>query len=315
MSSAKIYTVDDLLTSVKRRASIPVSDDVLSDADLLRFGNEVIDENLGALILSTKEEFYLTYVDVQLASGETEIEIPYRAFGSKIRLIKPVESNGKVGVALSHIPLDLAFDTEDDFFRFGRGFYLNNDKIVLVGGGNTVGSTLRIYYYLRPNNMVESSQGGVVRSIDTETNTVTLTRIPQGFRGTLEFDFIQALPNHKTYAWDQEGEVNVAAKTIVFSEDLPEDLEVGDYICLAGETITPQIPVDVNPVLEQSIVCKVLEAIGDTEGLKNSLIALDKLEKRLFNIIDTRVEGPGFKANNTNSLLRSGRRRYRSGGV
>lgn len=309
--AAKRYVVTDLINSVKARASVPESDGTITDADLLRFANEELDENIIPLILSTREEFFLTYTDNALAVGTQELDIPYRAIGMRIRAIKPV-NEGKEGSPLSHIPLELVDDYDGLYdFDIDRGFYLSNDKIKLVNtsSGN---SSLRVYYYLRPNNLVALSRVGVIASIDTITNTVTVTSFPNVINSNSEVDFIQSTPNHRTYSFDiAVSSVSSSTREIVCSE-LPAGLQIGDYICLAGETPTPQIPVDIIPILEQAVVCKVLESIGDTEGLNNATKRLQKLEQRLLTLLDSRVEAPGRKVVNPNSLL-AGRRGSRYG--
>jgi hypothetical protein len=312
--AAKKYTVDDLISSVKARASVPETDGNLTDNDILRFANEEMDENIVPLILSTREELYLTYEDVAVVDGALEYDIPYRAVGTKVRIIKPIV-DGKEGRALSHIPVDLV-DNYDAIYDYDidRGFYLRNDKIILVNPLNTTGTgTLRVYYYFRPNNLVSLDSVGTITEIDTNTNTVTVSDFPSSFSGSPEVDFIQSTPNHRTISFDaQVSSVSSITREIVLSDDLPSTLKVGDYICLAGESPTPQMPVDIIPVLEQSVVCKILEAQGDTEGLKNAYSRLQKLEQRLFNVIDDRIEAPGRKVINQNSLL-SRRRRSRYG--
>lgn len=310
--AAKRYVVTDMVTSVKARASVPESDGTLTSEDIIRFANEELDENIIPLILSTREEFFLTYEDVSLTSGQTEIDIPYRALGMRIRAIKPI-SNGKEGRPLSHIPMELSDDYEGVYdYTVDRGFFLRNDKIVLVNSLGSSNTSLRVYYYLRPNNLVVTSRVGSIEAIDTATNTVTVVTFPSVINDSSEVDFIQSLPNHRTHSFDiQVTSVSSATRQITVSE-LPENLQVGDYICLAGESPTPQIPVDVIPILEQAVVCKVLESIGDTEGLKNANARLQKLEQRLGNILDSRIEAPGRKVINPNSMV-AGRRRNRSG--
>lgn len=309
MASSKKYVSSDLVTSVKLRGSVPEAVGVFTDDDLLRFANEEIDENLGALILSTREEFYLTYQDVTLTTNQTEISLPYRAFGSKVRIIKPINSSGQEGIPLVPVPIDIEFDYRDNYYAdSSRGFYLRNDKIVLLGRPGSLGATtLRIYYYLRPNNIVSTDRVSTIESIDTVTNTVTVDTVPSNIDSTVLVDVIQSLPNHKTVTFDQTVNVNSLTNEITFSS-IPEDMVVGDYICVAGETPTPQIPVDVLPILEQSVVCKVLESIGDTEGLKNAYARLTKLEERLFKIIDNRIEAPSRVIVQTKSLLKAKRK-------
>jgi len=314
--SAKRYTVDNLVTSVKARASVPESDGTITSEDLIRFANEDLDENIIPLILSTREEYYLTYEDYNVENGQQEYDIPYRAIGMRIRAIKTVV-DGKEGRVLSHIPLELV-DNNDGIqdYDIDRGFYLRNDKIVFItplySGGS--GGSFRVYFYLRPNDLVLTSRVGTIESIDTSTNTLTVTSFPSVINDNSEVDFIQSTPNHRTYSYDiQVSSVSAATRQITVAS-LPSSLQVGDYICLAGETPTPQMPVDIIPVLEQAVVCKVLESIGDTVGLKNATSRLEKLEKRLMSVLDSRVESPGRKAVNPNSLL-AGRKKSRYGSI
>jgi hypothetical protein len=92
--------------------------------------------------------------------------------------------------------------------------------------------------------------------------------------------------------------------------DIPERLSVGDWICLAGETVIPQIPSDLHVMLAQAVACRVLEAIGDSQGLQNAAAKLQEMEQKLFNVIDSRLESPGRKCIPLNGLLRPNRRRY-----
>lgn len=307
--AAKKYTVADLVASVRARASIPDSDGTITDSDLLRFANEELDENIIPIILSTREEYFLRHKDITLSEGEREIDIPYRAIGMRVRAIKSVVDN-KEGRPLSHIPLDRVDDYDGLYdYDLDRGFYLSNDRIKLIN--NSTG-TLRVYYYLRPNNLVEQSRTGTIQAIDTDTNTITVSTFPSVINDNSEVDFIQATPNHRTYAFDVEVSSVSSGTREITCASLPTGLQVGDYICLAGETPTPQIPVDVIPVLEQAVVCKVLESIGDTEGLQNATSRLQKLEQRMLTLLDARVEAPGSKVVNPNSLL-TGRTKSRYG--
>lgn len=309
MSSSKYYTVDDLITSVKNRGMIPEGQITFQDNDLLRFANEEIKENLIALILGVREDFYMTPADIQLGTGNI-YNIPYRAIGSKIRILKPLTNNVE-GAPLVPIPPDLSWASTNTNYTVLKsvGYYVQDNQFVVVPNSQSLGTgTLRLYYYLRPNDLVAVNRCSKITAIDTTTNTVTVSSVPSNINTSVLLDIVQAKPNHKIYNYDLNAVVNSLTKTITFTNTLPIYLEVGDYVCTAGETPTPQIPVDIVPILEQSVVCKVLEALGDSEGLKNAYARLQKLEKNLYNIIDNRIEAPGKKIVNYGGFLRQGNR-------
>lgn len=307
MANSIYYTVNDLIESVVRRGSVPISEHTINNGDIIRFANEEIEENIVALILSTREELFLTSEDITLEANKYNYDIPYRAIGSKVRVIKPVLSDNSEGLPLIPVALEHVYQFNDSYANnYQNGFYLENDQIVIIPDLYSLGTTtIRVYYYLRPNSIVELTRAAKIRSIDFDNNSVTVETVPSNISNSTLVDLIQAKPNHKTYDFDLSVSVNTANKTITFSE-LPENLQVGDYVCTAGETPTPQIPVDILPLLEQSAVCKVLEAIGDTEGLKNAYVRLQKLEERLFNVIDNRIEAPGRKIVNVGGFIRRG---------
>lgn len=312
MAGSSTYTSDDLLDSVKRRALVPEGQITLTDSDLLRFANEEMDENLGPLILSMREEYYLTFVDVPMPADGITFSIPYRAFGTKIRIIKPVTPDGKVGAPFVPVPIDVQFNyTTLNYSPIITGFYLENNTIKFINSLTSSGvSLIRIYFYLRPNNLVVMARGGKVTAING--NVLTLATVPSNIATGL-IDTIEGKANYRILSYDSTVVVNSVAKTVTFTT-LPTGISVGDYICSAGETVCPQIPTDVHPLLEQSVACKILEALNDTEGLKNAYIRLKKIEERIFNLIDNRIEAPGRKVMNQQSFIRRGvRGRY--GGV
>ena len=79
------FTSQDLIDSIKRRASIPDSQSMITDDEILDFANEEMELNLVPLILSKHEGYFLTREDVPTVSGQTSYQIPYRAIGGKLR--------------------------------------------------------------------------------------------------------------------------------------------------------------------------------------------------------------------------------------
>lgn len=140
-----------------------------------------------------------------------------------------------------------------------------------------------------------------------------------------QVDFIQRKPGHKTYSYDVQvkslvsrvesgGEVfylkvNKSDLYTYFGNDANAsatiaNMQIGDYICLANETIIPQIPPDLHNALAERTAARILAAIGDTEGLQISNSKLQEIEARQGSIIDNRVDGAPQKITNRKSILR-----------
>jgi hypothetical protein len=65
-------------------------------------------------------------------------------------------------------------------------------------------------------------------------------------------------------------------------------------------------------MLVQRVVCRCLEALGDTQGLANAKEKLAEMISKMGNLIDNRVESAPQKIFNKGSPLRVSRIRQRS---
>jgi hypothetical protein len=152
----------------------------------------------------------------------------------------------------------------------------------------------------------------------TNYDSVILTcdQIPTNLVEGTEVDFIQHKPGFKTYDYDFElptGSIDSNAKTITLpTSSLPRQFVKTDFIATAGETIIPQIPVELHPMLVQRVVCRCLEALGDTQGLANAKEKLAEMVGKMGNLIDNRVESAPQKIFNKGSPLRIAKFRQRS---
>src|SRR5690606_8653031 len=93
----------------------------------------------------------------------------------------------------------------------------------------------------------------------------------------------------------------ISGTTIEFSS-LPDELAVGDYVCLAGESPVPQIPVEFHALLAQEVVVKVLEALG--KSTKDAKDDLKTLKENLPNLITPRVQGESRRVVNRRPITR-----------
>ena len=85
---------------------------------------------------------------------------------------------------------------------------------------------------------------------------------------------------------------------------------MNDIIALATQTNIPQIPSDLHVLLAQRVSARILESIGDTEGLGNANAKIKELEDKTDILIGNRVDDAPKIIKNRHSLLRSGRNRF-----
>jgi hypothetical protein len=322
-------TAETLIESVVRRAHLPISQLTFTKDDILAFANEETTIGLVPSIMKMHEEFYVYPFQIHLESEQAYYEIPDRAMGQKVRSLFYQDGGFNLQEMSRILPENLAYYQNRSSINWPRAFYLENNFIVLVPvvSINPQGSLI-CKVFLRPNQLVLNTQMSIVQSINTSTGDVVVNQIPKGFTVTSEYDFVEIDHGHRTKGLNViPNSINVGSKTINFTPSaptpppfnnipvnlntLPIDLNVGDMICLAGQTNVIQVPDELHSMLAQRVVCKCLEAQKDSEGLQNAKATLQEMEVNLGNLIDNRTEGQPQKVNNIRSALRAGKFRRR----
>lgn len=310
------YTSDELIKSVKMRASVPTSQNRFKDEDFLRFANEEMSLGLVPSILRSHEDYFLISIDIPVVQDKTKYSIPYRSIGNKLRELSYVDSSG-TAFEMTRIGIgDVPFYTRRTSSPV-YAYYVANNEVCLVPEKVSlpVGVSLRFSYYIRPNTLVLLKDVGVISAIDRTTGVIQLSQMPDDFNASVVMDLIQIKSPHKCIGLEITPiSVNSTSKTITLNlTDIPSELAIGDHITKATESAIPQVPSDMHMILAHRVATRLMEAMGDTEGLQNANQKLAELESQTQTIIDNRVEDSPHKIINRHSLLRTGlfTRRYR----
>ena len=118
------YTTEDLINSVKRRANVPDSQDMISDNEILEFANEEMLLNFIPLVYSKHEDYYLVRQEIPLEANKTRYPIPYRAIASKVREIAIQGSGGELR-EMVRISIDEVTTTYQNGNSNSRRYYLS----------------------------------------------------------------------------------------------------------------------------------------------------------------------------------------------
>lgn len=301
-----VLSSNKLLSSIKRRAMLPSDQNTFTDQDFLDMLNEEIQYFGIPHLLQVHEEYLVTYEDIPLEANKSKYRIPYRAIGDKLRDVAYVDNSNNI-YELSRITIeDLSDYNESNLDDYTEAFYIENNFVVLVDEIPFSDSKLRMYFYLRPNTLVKEDKAGVITSIDRTTGIVQMSNFPMDFSTVPKMDLVSHNSPNKILNYDLiPSSVDSVTKSVVFLvADIPDELEIGDYVNIAGEAIVPQLPVELQPILAQRVAIAALEALGDGEGVAVAEKKLEKMEKFSNTLIDNRVEGAPLKVNNRHSPLR-----------
>jgi hypothetical protein len=298
--SARQYTAEELIASVRLRARVPnVKASGSTDPDLLRLLNEEQWNELVPWLMRQREEYYVVEERIPLVAGKTKYRINHRAIGQKLRDIVLVDNaNDNRRQMIPRINReerpyhDTPYTARED-----EGFFLEGNNIVLVSVDATANSMLEVAFFFRPGEIVMSTAARKVLTIDTATKTITVDGvIPSDWTNADLFDIHSAKSGAEPKMWDQVA-TTVAGETLIFTSAIDgsafgtQAVEVGDWVCLAEEAALPALPRELHPVLAQAAVCRVVEAEGDTEALRNHSAKLNRMLEQSISMLDFRVEG------------------------
>jgi len=324
-------TTTSLLKSIKRRAMMPDNQSTFTDQDLIDLMNEEMMIGIVPSVLQTKEEYFIFKQIVPLVADKSNYPVPERALANKLREICYKDTTAKntgneyemTQIAIDDRYTGLSNGTgSSDFTGFRRFYMLGSDVILHPSVGPSPYGALSFYFYLRPNTIVKESLATTVTSINRTTGDITLSSIPSNYSvyvsGTnntvlTTFDFVKAKSPHNILDIDITiNSINSTSKVVNVNVDsIPKDLEIGDYFTLAGQTAVPNIPTELHMVLAQRVAQRVLEALGDTEGLNNASAKIADMENKLSTMLDNRVEGAPRKVVNRALMTGVARNRRR----
>lgn len=97
---------------------------------------------------------------------------------------------------------------------------------------------------------------------------------------------------------------------------ISSEIQIGDYINVNGETIVPQLPMEMHSLLVERAALVCIESVGDAQEVNLMRAKLKEMEKSMMDLLDNRTEGSPRKINPRNSIMknskimRSGLRRY-----
>ncbi len=302
-----MYLSSDLVTSVKRRCNVPTSQSTFQQTDFYALADEETRSKLVPLILKHMEEFYVATIDYSVAALQTVYAIPPRAIAMSLRDVQMVSSTDpdtRVGLErLNPEDMYAGISGNARFLVKKNGFYLQGNSVILYPTPHQSLDILRLSYYMRPSQIVDVSSCGLITAINQSANQITVAAVPSNITTSTTVDLVRAIPGFECTAIDQTI-TNIAVGVLTFSASLPGNVSVGDYVCQSNQTCVVQVPPELQPLLFQYIVIRVLAALGDENNLNAAEKELDSLEKAAGLLLAPRVSGKVKRVVNARAINR-----------
>ena len=264
---------------------LPSTSETLSTADFLAIATEEMQTYVWDVLTGVREEYAVTDYDVALTAGTSTYALPPRASGGALRNVMLADGAGNYLPVLRVSPEHYRDVTNG---RTG-GYYFKDDSVVLVPTPSS--GTLRLQYFRRPNKLVTVAECAVVASINVGRTVITTAgSVPASFVTGVVLDVVDQTPAFRTLGMDLATTGTVSGTTITLSAALPVSVAAGDYVCLAGESPIPQVPVELHPLLAQRVVVKSLEALGDQKMVVADGIC-ERMRKTAISLLSPRSQG------------------------
>jgi hypothetical protein len=273
-----------LIASIKRKTSMPTSQNLWTDDRILDTINEEFQLAIIPLMMKIQEDHFLTYQ--AYTPFQQSIPIPEKAIGSKIRSVGFYQDG--------NLSLDVPRIDQENTGSGGKTFGFAFENYSLKFFFETIPSPsmeTRLYYYKRPNSLSLEENVSQISAVDTVLNTVTVgTALPYFVANTIVS--IQSKKNPHVF---REAKTIVSLTGSVVTLDSVEGIEVGDYVCPEDGAFFPNIPQELHSLLAQKVAVKILEANGSATEMAAAQGISNLMEANAIYILTPRADGTTTK--------------------
>ncbi len=296
--------VDDVLSDVKLRANQPTSGAAMTDAEMLRLGNDEMQGILTGRLMQAMEGYYLTEAVVPTVATQFLYDIPTRAAGAKIAYAVMQDTTGARRNLIFQPAGRLAQSSRATAYNGApqQAFFQGN-QIRLYPAPSDTTESIVVGYYQRPGRLVLAASAAIVTAAGAVAAT-SLTAHP-GVPSTLfatgtYVDTVRATP-HFIYTNTDLLIASTTTTSLTFTTTpLAGAVAVGDYVCVQNESCIVQLPVETVPLLTARWALRLMKARSpsspDTASMGQDVT---DLEAQLFEYLSNRSEsqleciGPG----------------------
>jgi hypothetical protein len=306
---SQFLNTEDLITSIKTRTLMPVSQSTFTTANILQLINEEFQIGLVPEMMSVREDFFLRKTTTSIIASVEKYPVPERAIANTLKDVFFINQSN------NRRPLT-RINTRNQYYTQSATteplFYMmEGDYIVLTPPTSSSPSgSLEIYFYSRPNEMVSTSSCAKITSISSGAGTSTFT-VDTDLTASLSVgQYVDFLSGKSPFLlWSQDVPITAITSTTiaVATSNVVDDNStvqpvVNDFICPAKKACIPMVPQELHVLLAQLVAQRVVEALGDNGKMQAVTMKLEQMKKALMTLICNRVENSVEHLNNRNNL-------------
>jgi hypothetical protein len=247
------YTTTDLVTSIERNAHVPQGNSTFTVDDFLAISDMQMRTMIAPRIASCRENYWLTTQDTVIDNANNAYQFPSKALGSAIVDVKVLTNTNLIH--LIRLEVSDLYSTQYSTMP-SYGYYFEDATLHLVP--QTLTGSLRMWYYRIPSQLVQTTACAQISAING--NVLTCASVPSAFTGGGELDIVSQQPGFNVLLKDTDP-TSIAGSDITFSS-VPSTVQIGDWVCLSGQSCVVQCPLEWIEVLVQAATVKIYEIQG-----------------------------------------------------
>lgn len=256
-----------------------------------------------------------------MVAGVSRYRIPERAFLGKLRNIFLVSGDDLKNLREITPEDRWRYDT-DSAGADPAGYYIEGLDVVLLPPVPTssVSGSIEFSFYFRPNDLVLAAEARQVISVNLAAKQVVIATDPASWTTELTYDIHGQTSGGQMKAFDltvtsiQVGVPMAGQDTYTFTQAIDgtvkgrRPVEVGDWLCLAGEAVVPMLPKEMHGILIDAAALRILKALGDQPNIQSQAGLLASDMDGLTTVTERRNEGKPLRIRGRGGLLWGGRR-------
>jgi len=303
---AEAWTTDELIADAREQGDLSDEDSTYSDTKCLLAANRELKDRFVPLIRSIRADYYITHEDQDLVADQEAYQIPSRAATNSVREVVWFDRSDNP-IPLTPLPLSDRYD----FGQSGipRHYAVLDDRLLVLPTPSSANGFLRVFYERRPSTLVALTSAQVISAVSladgmgtpAEDDYVITVATPASF-DSITADVVKAQPPFSLAV--QSMSLTQDTSTLYGTPNTRDMLpSVGDWLCNEGESVIPQLPVELHPALALAMAVKLLKP----RDLEMAAALSAELEEQLVRVrasLAPRQQGRQMKIRSKNSWLR-----------
>ena len=298
--SANTWTTSDLVTDILLLSHAPTGNNTFTSTKILRLATLELQTSVMKQILATRGGYYLDYEDYPIVDSGLYV-IPSKAIAGALVNVELVQTP-------SIIPVNLIDESEqlstNSPTSTSYGFFMKGNFVQILPTPNI--GVARLWYTGRTSDLILTSAACQVTAVSAAV--VSVSSIPSTIIVGSSVDACGDQPPFNILGTRTITDITGTDITLDAEVD---DLAIGDWIALEGQTPVPQVPVEYRLILAQRVVCKIYELQGYLDKLSAAKKVLKEYEEYTANLITPRVKSQtkiinaitgGFLSSNQNNM-------------